>query len=46
MKYLGLPQGDESVLTEQNGLCPHSWLGELGKHNSRHTSLQRLFMFI
>ena len=35
-----LPQGDESVLTEENGFRPHSGLCELGKHNARHTGLQ------
>ena len=37
---LCLPEGDESVLAEQNRLRPHSRLGELGKHNTGHTSLQ------
>ena len=34
-----LPQGDQSVLTEQNGLRPHSWLRELGEDNACHASV-------
>ena len=31
---------DEGVLTEQDRLCPHGRLGELGKDYPRHASLQ------
>ena len=34
-----IPHGYEGVLTEENGLCPVGWLGELGKHDPSHTGL-------
>ena len=35
-----VPDGDQGVLAEQDGLGPHGRLGELGKHDSRHARLK------
>ena len=35
-----VPEGDQGVGTEQDGLCPVCWLGEFSKHNPSQTSLE------
>ena len=35
-----VPDGDQGVLAEQDGLRPHGRLGELGKHDSSHARLK------
>ena len=35
-----VPDGDQGVLAEEDGLGPHGRLGELGKHDSRHAGLK------
>ena len=42
----GVPEGDESVLAEEDGLRPHGGLGELGEYNSRHASLKEIASYL
>ena len=35
-----VPDGDQGVLGEEDGLCPHGRLGELSEYNPRHAGLE------
>ena len=44
--WINIPEGNEGILGEEDGLSPHSRLGELGEHYARHARLEHTILLI